>query len=531
VSALTESPAWRRLQRAAEAIRQQRIHDLFSADPTRVDRLSSSASGITLDASRNLVTAEAFTTLLDLAREADVAGWRERLFAGERINTSEQRAALHPALRLPELADVAVDGAPVGDTVTETRRRMAAIVAGVRDGSIRSADGEPFRAVVNIGIGGSDLGPRLVCNALPAAPGAPTVHFVANIDPVGLERVWQRIDAKHTLFIVASKTFTTLETLTNARMAYQGIEAAGVDDPAAHFVAVTGARECAENFGISADRILDLPEWVGGRYSVWSAVGLPVALAAGQTAFDELLAGAAAMDRHFREAEPEASLPLKLALVGIWHGNLLGARSHVVVPYAERLSLLPEYLQQLELESNGKSVDRDGHVLDHPTVPALWGAVGTNAQHAFFQWLHQGTERASCDLIVVRGAGDPAADALAANGLAQGAALLQGVDDDLLAAAGVAPEQRPHRRLPGSRSSTTLLLDDLAPHTLGALLALYEHKVFCQAMIWRINPFDQWGVERGKVLAGSLTPALAEGEVVDGLDASTQALVERYRKR
>lgn len=529
MTAPTESPAWQRLQAEAERAGSQRIADLLALDPGRVERLTRSACGITIDASKTRLTPVAEAGLLELAEHADVAGWRDALFAGEPVNQSEQRPALHPALRSPELADLAVAGERVGETVSAARKSMREFVDGVCGGSIAAADGAPFTDIVNIGIGGSDLGPRLACDVLADSPRL-QVHFVANIDPVALDRVLARIDVARTLFIVASKTFTTLETLTNARTAHAAVVARiGAGDADRHFVAVTGAYERARAFGVAPTRIFALPDWVGGRYSLWSAVGLPVALACGDAAFSELLAGAAAMDRHFRSAEPAANLPLQLALDGIWQINFLGARSHVVVPYSERLARLPAYLQQLELESNGKSVDRHGRPLDYDTAPALWGDVGTTAQHAFFQWLHQGMGNVACDLIAVHGRGREGEDALVANALAQSAALLAGVGDAELAAAGVAPGERGHRRLPGDRASTVFLLDDLGAHTLGALIALYEHKVFCQAMIWRINPFDQWGVERGKQLARTLMPVLAGSESDAGLDPSTRALIRRYR--
>lgn len=530
MSDLRQSPSWRRLAAEAGNARTRRIVDLLRDDPSRVDRLTHAVGGVTVDASKTHLTPDAERALTELAGEADVVGSRERMFAGEAINHTEGRAALHAALRTPELRSARVDGEPVGPVVETTRRRMAGLVDGIRSGEIRAADGAPFTAVVNIGIGGSDLGPRLVCDALDGDAGPLAVHFVANIDPVALDRVLARIDPARTLFIVASKTFTTLETLANARRVRERLVAAvGREGVCSHLVGVTGARERAEAFGIDPERVLDLPVWVGGRYSVWSAVGLPVALACGNEAFDGLLAGAATMDRHFRDTAGFENLPLRLALAGIWHGNFLDIRNHIVVPYGERLALLPDYLQQLELESNGKAVDRDGDAIDYPTAPALWGTVGTTSQHAFFQWLHQGTEAVSCDLIAVRGRGGPGEDELAANCLAQGAALLAGTGASGPAATDAGAGREPHRRLPGNRPSTTLLLDDLTPATLGSLLALYEHKVFCQAMIWRINPFDQWGVERGKQLAGALVPLLASGADDDTLDASTRALVRRYR--
>lgn len=531
MSALTQSPIWQRLLAEAESAQRRRIKDLFDDEPDRVAALTGTACGIRVDASKTRLPQSAWQALLTLAEEADIAAWRERMFAGELVNHTENRPALHPALRLPELAAVEVDGEPIGPALRARRERMDTLVGGVRDGTIQAPDGGPFTDVVNIGIGGSDLGPRLVCDAL-GGDGAVRVHFVDNIDPDAWDRIAPRIDPARTLFVVASKTFTTAETLANARRAYAAVDAATVAGQAgAHFVAVTGAADRARAFGVAADRIFDLPAWVGGRYSLWSAIGLPIGFACGSQVFDALLDGAAAMDRHFRDQPLARNLPVRLALLGVWQGNFLGARSHVVVPYSERLKLLPGYLQQLELESNGKHIDRAGQELDYRTAPALWGGVGTTVQHAFFQWLHQGTETVACDLLAICDREGKDGVALAANCLAQAATLLNGVGDDDLRAAGVPEAERPWRRLPGDRSSTTFLLDDLSAQTLGALLALYEHKVFCQAAIWRINPFDQWGVEQGKKTARSLAPALAAGDAVAGVDPSTAALLAHFQSR
>jgi len=356
---------------------------------------------------------------------------------------------------------------------------------------------------------------------------SPRVHFVSNLDPVDRERVLAAVDPARTLVIVASKTFTTLETLSNARAWFEALAArVGADAAHTHFVAITGRADRAREWGIAEERILPLWDWVGGRYSLWSAIGLPIAFALGMQGYRELLAGAAAVDRHFRDAPPADNLPLRLALVGVWYVNFAGVESHVVAPYSERLSLLPSYLQQLEMESNGKSVDRAGEPVDYATAPALWGQVGTTGQHAFFQWLHQGTRPALCDFVLVRDTGSPDRAGLFANGLAQSAALMTGRTTDELRRAGVVAALRPHRAMTGNRPSVTFVLDGLRPDTLGTLLALYEHKVFCQAMIWRINPFDQWGVEQGKLLARELTPAVRGEPLDEGWDASTRALLQ-----
>ncbi len=370
-----------------------------------------------------------------------------------------------------------------------------------------------------------------MCAALaPRAASGPRVHFVSNLDPADRARALADVDPARTLVIVASKTFTTLETMTNARALFDQLAArAGPEGARAHFVAITARGDRAREWGIAEDRILPLWDSIGGRYSLWSAIGLPVAFALGMDGFRELLAGAAAVDRHFRDAPAGDNLPLRLALVGAWYVNFAGTRSHVVVPYGERLALLPSYLQQLEMESNGKSVDRDGEAVDYATAPALWGQVGTTGQHAFFQWLHQGTRPALCDFVLVREGDSEEQAGLLANGLAQSAALMAGRTAEELRRAGVDQALRPHRAMPGNRPSVTFVLDGLRPDTIGTLLALHEHKVFCQAMIWGINPFDQWGVEQGKLLAGRLTPAVRGEPLAEGWDASTRALVERCR--
>ena len=531
MSRLTDSPAWQEVAEHHRATRDITLTELFAADPDRAARFTHRAAGITMDLSKNHLTPSARGALTGLARQQDVSGWRDRMFAGEAVNATEARPALHCALRTPELARVRVEGStPVAAAVNDARRRMRAWVDAVHADRAWQHGPGPVTDVVHIGIGGSELGPRLACEALaPRARTRPAVHFVANIDPAEREAVLARIDPARTLVIVASKTFSTLETLANARAFRRAIaEAVGEAAARERFLAVTGRPDRAEAWGIDPERVLPLWDWVGGRYSLWSAIGLPVAIALGMASFEALCAGAADMDRHFRDAPLEDNLPVQLALAGIWYVNFEGATSHVVVPYAHRLRQLPAYLQQLEMESNGKSVDRDGRSVDYATAPALWGAEGTNGQHAFFQWLHQGTQRVSCDIVAVREPGGDRDD-LAANAFGQAAALLEGRDRETLRRGGVAEWLRPHRAMTGDRPTTTLLLDDLAPERLGALIALYEHKVFCQAMIWRINPFDQWGVELGKERAGGLTPVLRGEAGAEGWDGSTRALVAAYR--
>jgi glucose-6-phosphate isomerase len=533
VTPLTQTPAWQALAQAHRAHAGITLTELFAAEAQRPERYSFALPGLTLDASKTHLTPTVRDRLLELAEQENVLGWRDRLFAGERINTTENVAALHAALRTPEIARVTIDGERVDEAVARARRRMDWLVEAVVSGELRAADGGPFTDVVHIGMGGSDRGPRLACAALaPFARSEPRVHFVTNIDASEREAVLARIEPARTLFIVASKTFTTVETLANARAAWTWLTERVAEErgAGAHFVAITAQHERARAWGIPDERILPLWDWVGGRYSLWSPLGLPVAFAVGPEQFDALLGGAAAMDRHFRDTPARANMPLWLALVGLWYRNFVGTTSHVVVPYSTRLADLPGHLQQLEMESNGKSVDRHGCPVDYATAPAVWGEVGTNAQHAFFQWLHQGTEPTTCDVIALADDEHPDRHALAANALGQTAALAAGRSTETLRRAGVAEAQRPHRAMTGDRASVTLLLDGLNPDTLGRLLALYEHKVFAQAMLWRINPFDQWGVERGKELARALfAPLAGEAEGLDDWDASTRALVRRYR--
>ena len=531
MSELTESPAWREVAAHHRATAGTTLTELFAADPARVERFTFQDAGLTLDLSKTHITPGAHAALIGLARQEDVLGWRDRMFAGEAVNFTENRPALHPALRTPELAAVTAGDEVVADTVEDMQRRLRAWVEAVESGAALPGGDGHVTDVVHIGIGGSELGPRLACEALsPAASaGHPRVHFIANVDPDEREAVLERIDPARTLVIVASKGFGTRETLANAAAVYDHLtQALGAERACGHFVAITAQPARARAWGIADERILPLPIWVGGRYSLWSSVGLPVALACGMDRFEALCAGAAAMDRHFRAAPAEQNLPLQLALVGIWYVNFEGMTSHAVVPYAHRLRRLPAYLQQLEMESNGKSVDRSGRAVDYATAPAIWGGEGTNAQHAFFQWLHQGTQRVLTDIIAVRAPGGDR-DVLAANALGQSAALLEGRTREDLRRAGVVEALRPHRAMAGDRPTNTVVLDGLSPETLGALLALYEHKVFCEAMIWRINPFDQWGVELGKERSGDMVPVLRGEAIAAGWDGSTRQLARAWQ--
>ncbi len=522
------------------------LRDLFAADPGRAERLTVRAGDLHIDYSRNLVTDETLRLLRELARATDVAGLRDAMFTGERINTTEDRAVLHTALRTPSDAVVAVagEGTNVVPAVHTVLTKMQVFADRVRSGDWRGHTGSRIRTVVNIGIGGSDLGPAMAYEALRAySDRGLTVRFVSNVDGADLYEAVHDLDPAETLFVVASKTFTTIETITNATSAKEWLlSGLGVPDGdesavARHFVAVsTNAAKVAE-FGIDTDNMFEFWDWVGGRYSFDSAIGLALMTAIGPDNFREMLAGFHLIDDHFRSAPPEENAPLLLGLLGVWYGGFHGARSHAVLPYSHYLGRFTAYLQQLDMESNGKSVDRQGRPVDWQTGPVVWGTPGTNGQHAYYQLLHQGTQLVPADLIGFARpvSGTPAGpaghhDLLMANLFAQGQALAFGKTSEEVRAEGVAEELVPHRTFPGNRPTTTILAPELTPSVLGQLVALYEHKVFVQGAIWDIDSFDQWGVELGKVLAKRVEPALTEGAEVPGLDASTAALVARYRE-
>jgi glucose-6-phosphate isomerase len=519
----SQTPEWQALQRHREALDGQHLTELFAADGGRFAALSRRIDGALFDFSKQRLTGETISLLCALARAADLEDWRERLFAGEPVNGSEHRAALHVALRAEADARFRVAGEPVMPRVLAERERMRALVTAIRDGRHTGFAGTPIRHIVNLGIGGSDLGPRMACAALAAqSHPALSVDFVANVDGADLAGVLEGRDPRATLFIVASKTFTTIETLTNANSARLWLlEAAGGQRDLAlsrHVVGVTANPLAARDFGIVDEHIFPFADWVGGRFSLWSPIGLPLALSIGFDGFESLLAGARHLDAHFRETPLEDNVPVLMALIGIWNRNFLGSGWQSVVPYSQALRLLPGYLQQLEMESNGKSVDRDGAPLGYPTVPAIFGDAGTNAQHAYFQWLHQGPRDVPTDFIVF--ARSEAAlpghhEQLLANCLAQSAAL----------AFGDAAKGDARRACPGNQPSTTMLMPRLDPYHLGMLLAAYEHKTFTQGVVWGINPFDQWGVELGKRLARRLLPMVGDRDVEAETDASTRGLL------
>ncbi|MBZ9713059.1 glucose-6-phosphate isomerase [Deinococcus multiflagellatus] len=539
---ITTTPAWKALQEHHDELKAAHLRELFEADPTRGETFCAEGAGLYLDYSKNRVTAQTLELLCDLARAAGVEERRDAMLAGQKINVTEDRAVLHTALRQPQGAAVAVDGHNVVPEVHEVLGRMSAFAEEVRAGRWLGHTGKPLKNIVNIGIGGSDLGPVMAYEALKFyAQRDLTVRFVSNVDGTDLVEKTRDLRAEETLFIVSSKTFTTQETMANARSARAWLLAALRDEAAVarHFVAVsTNAREVAA-FGIDTANMFGFWDWVGGRYSLDSAIGLSLMIAVGPAPFRELLAGFHDMDEHFRTAPLERNLPALLALLGVWYNNFFGAQTHAVLPYDQYLAYFPAYLQQLDMESNGKSVTLGGQVVDYQTGPVVWGQPGTNGQHAFYQLIHQGTKLIPCDFIAFcqtlnplpQPGGASHHDLLMANVFAQTEALAFGKTHAQVLAEGVAPDLAPHRVFEGNRPTNTLLADRLTPHTLGALIALYEHKVFVQGAIWGINSFDQWGVELGKVLASRIVPELGEAEPELGHDSSTNALIRRYRAR
>lgn len=517
-----------RLVRHAATLATRDIASLFDDAPARLPQLRRSCAGLTLDLSKQPLDEVALGGLTALADASGLAAAIAAMFKGDIINHTEQRAVLHTALRAGAAGEAEVDGRRVAGDVEQVLARMATLVADVHDGRWLGHGGARITDIVNIGIGGSHLGPQLACDALRYQhTGHVRVHFLANVDGGEFDRVVAPLDPASTLFLVTSKSFTTVETRLNAMSARAWL-AARFAAPAAiarHFVAVSAAPAKAVEFGIAADNVYPLWDWVGGRYSLWSAVGLPIAFAVGMAGFHEFLAGARALDQHFRHADFAANLPVLLALAAYWNSHFLGAESAAVVPYDDRLRYLPDYLQQLEMESNGKRVERDGQPLHGHSAPVTWGGLGTNAQHAFFQLLHQGTRRVPVDFVLCLT--HPAArqvhhDMLVANCIAQAEGLMRGrlIDSgDPLAR---------HRDIPGNRASTLITLDALTPATLGALIALYEHKTYVQSVLLNINAFDQWGVELGKVLAGSILEEIEHGAVSAAHDASTRAVLEDY---
>jgi len=537
---IDQSFPWKALEEHVAEVAPMR--ELFDRDPGRFDRFSTEGAGLFLDYSKNRITDKTMNLLFDLAREADVAGRIEAMFSGARINTTENRAVLHVALRADADQPIRVDGMNVVEQVQRVLDQMEGFTDKVRSGEWKGYTGKRITDVVNIGIGGSDLGPRMVTAALDyyRQPGL-NFHFVSNIDGTHIAQALGQVNPESTLFIIASKTFTTQETLTNAHTARDWFlrGGAGEADVARHFVALSTNEPAVRDFGIDPVNMFAFWDWVGGRYSLWSCIGLSVALAVGMQNFRELLAGARDMDKHFRSAPFERNIPVLLALLGVWYRNFQGCEAHAVLPYDQYLALLPAYLQQADMESNGKGVTRDGRPVTYATGPDLWGEPGTNGQHAFYQLLHQGTTVVPCDFLA---AVNPLHEVgehhtiLLANFLAQTEALMRGrtraeAEEEL---AGLSPEVRtelaPHKTFPGNRPSNSLLYDRLTPRVLGSLIAMYEHKIFVQGVIWGVNSFDQMGVELGKHLAGVILPELRGGNVAVH-DASTRGLILRCLDR
>lgn len=536
---VTTSNAWQELQAHASQLNKTHLRQLFAEQPDRFEKLSFSASNLLIDFSKQRINQDTLDRLIALANQQNLPARIDQLFNGSIMNPSEARPALHTALRQPYGSQLLVDGTDVNAAVHDSLRAMSKLVSRIHEGQWRGYDGSPIRHIVNIGVGGSDLGPLMCSKAL--AEWVPEtskldLHFVSSMDGSQLDRLLFRLDPASTLFIVSSKSFSTIDTLANANTAREWlINASGVSHEIIsqhHFVGVTSKPEKAAAWGIPETNQLHFWDWTGGRYSLWSVIGFPIALYIGMDNFQRLLAGAHQMDEHFRYADYSENLPVLLALISIWNINFLNIHAHAILPYDGRLSHLPAYLEQLEMESNGKNVSLSGEKIDYHTCPILWGEVGSNAQHAFYQLLHQGTEAVMCDFIVPAQRYQEAGEELQqqhqlalANCLAQSRLLALG--DSVLADAEQAPA---YKRYQGNQPSSTIMLQSLTPETLGALIAMYEHKVFVQSVIWDINPFDQWGVELGKVIASDLL-AQFESSTDEQTDASTRGLIDYIRQQ
>lgn len=533
MSDLTRSSVWQVLKAHHRDMANVHMRTLFAEGPDRFARFSLSCGDVLLDYSKNRITGRSLSLLLDLARFRRVEEWRDRMFEGDKINTTEGRAALHVALRDPARRKILVDGKDVLSAVKGGLAKMAAFAEAVRSGTRTGYRGKPFTDIVHLGIGGSVLGPAMVTEALrPYAKPGLAVHFVSNVDGWQLTDTLRRLNPETTLFLIVSKTFATQETLANARAAREWFVAAARDDAVdRHFVAVTANTDAATAFGVVPDNIFEFWDWVGGRYSLWSAVGLPIALSVGMERFEALLAGAHEMDEHFRSAPLESNMPVVLAMLGIWYINFFGAETHAVLPYGSRLQGLPAYLQQADMESNGKSADRDGNRVDYATGPVVWGGVGTDGQHAFHQLLHQTTRVVPTDFVVAADAPeapDRQHDMLLANALGQAESLMAG--SGMLEADGSGGSVAPHKVCPGNQPSNVIVVRTLDARTLGALIALYEHKIFVQGIVWNINSFDQWGVEMGKALAKTILPQVFGAPPPSVQDSSTTGLIDFCRR-
>jgi glucose-6-phosphate isomerase len=540
----TALPAWSALNDHAASMQAVHLRELFEQDPKRFSSFSIEDDGLLLDLSKNRITQETLALLLGLAEDVGLEAWRDRMFAGEPINITEDRAVLHVALRNRSNRPILVNGEDVMPAVNAVLARMGSFSERVREGDWRGHDGQTITDIVNIGIGGSDLGPLMVTEALkPYGRADLRCHFVSNVDGAHLHHCLASLDPARTLFIIASKTFTTQETMTNAASARAWlIERLGDERAVAkHFVAVSTNADAVAAFGIDTANMFEFWDWVGGRYSLWSAIGLPIVLAIGMNRFEELLSGAHAMDEHFRTAPLEKNMPVLLALIGVWYRNFFGACSHAVLPYDQHLHRLPAYLQQGDMESNGKTIRKDGQRVDYATGPIIWGEPGTNGQHAFYQLIHQGTELIPADFLAAAASQTPLGnhhEKLLANFLAQTEALALGKTESEaraeLEAAGLSGEPLetllPHKLFEGNKPTNAILYPTLNPHMLGRLIALYEHKIFCQGIVWGINSFDQWGVELGKQLAKAILPELNGDQPIQSHDSSTNGQINALKR-
>jgi glucose-6-phosphate isomerase len=540
---LTELPSWKALEEHFEQIKDVHMRDLFEQDASqsesRFKKFSTQMDDILLDFSKNRINDETFSLLCNLVKDVDVEQWRDKMFSGDPINISEFRPVLHTALRNRSNTPVYVDGENVMPKINRVLAQMRYFTERVRGGHLRGYSGHLITDVVNIGIGGSDLGPHVVCDSMkPYAQRGMNVHFVSNVDPTHLSEILKFVKPESTLFIISSKTFSTQETMLNAHSARQWfVELTGNEKAVArHFVAVTTNKKLASDFGILEENMFEFWDWVGGRYSLWSAIGLPIALYLGMDRFEELLDGAHAMDMHFKSAPVEKNMPMILALLGVWYNNFFDAQSHGVMAYNQYLRRLPAYLQQLDMESNGKTINREGERVDYLTGPIIWGETGSNCQHAFFQLLHQGTKPVPADFLIPAQSKNHLGNqhcVLLSNYFAQTRALMKGktesearaeleasgVEEDVIA------DVLPHKIFEGNKPTNSIIFKNLDPRTLGALLAMYEHKVFVQGIIWNINSFDQWGVEYGKQLASAIQKELSTREDTSSYDDSTNELI------
>ncbi len=544
MSALTESTSWKALQKHFDSISKLQMRQLFADDPKRFDKFSIKACDLLLDYSKNRATEETMRLLFTLARQADIKGWTQKMFAGERINVTENRAVLHVVLRNRSDRSIYVDGQDVMPEVNRVLQRMSLFCGTVRHGTWKGYTGQAITDVVNIGIGGSDLGPVMVTEALkPYSQRSLRLHFVSNVDGTQIAETLRVLNPQTALFIVASKTFTTQETLTNALTARRWfLDAAKQESAVAkHFVAVSTNGKEVSKFGIDTANMFEFWDWVGGRYSLWSAIGLSIMLAISPENFEELLAGAHAMDEHFRTAELEQNLPVILGLLGVWYNNFFGAQTHAILPYDQYLHRFPAYFQQGDMESNGKSVRRDAQRVDYSTGPVLWGEPGTNGQHAFYQLIHQGTKLIPCDFLAPMESHNPLGEhhrILLSNFFAQTEALMRGKTEDEVRAelkssslGGAELDALvPHKIFEGNRPTNSILFPKLTPRVLGSLIAMYEHKIFVQGIIWNINSYDQWGVELGKQLAKTILPELSAPGQVTRHDSSTNGLINYWKK-